>query len=98
MKRFVCVREEQILLLGEEEIMEHLLQGHIFDEIFELGREMELQIRLVPSKGKKADKLEKDSKSPVVDVDDSEEEDSSNGVTLTGRGRRKKSAQSEAVA
>lgn len=101
MKRFVCVREDQMMLLTEEEIMEHLLQGQIFDEIFELGREMELQIRLVPSKGKKAtEKPEKDFKASVVESEDvdTDDDESSNGVTLSTRGRRKKSSHSEAVA
>ena len=50
MKQYVCIREEQILVLTEEEIKEHLFDGVMFEDIYELGKGMEIQIRLVPSK------------------------------------------------
>lgn len=81
MKRFVCIREDEIALLTEEEITKKLLEGTMFDEIFELGRGMELQIRLVPAKKNKAKATSSD-----LGSDESTVEEKS-----TGRGKRKKS-------
>jgi len=89
MKRFVCIQEDDISLLTEEEITQQLLQGTMFDEIFELGRAMELQIRLVPSKKAKAkkDKPKADAKA------DAKAEDVSNGAAKSRSKRSKKSTQ-----
>ncbi|TNE47927.1 MAG: hypothetical protein EP343_17775 [Deltaproteobacteria bacterium] len=82
MKRYVCVREDEVLLLEEDEIIQHLLKGAMFDEIFELGKAMELQIRLVPSKNKntssKASTKETTASKASDDVDEPE---ASNGVS-----------------
>ena len=51
MKRYACIAKEQIQLLTEEEITAHLLRGgEMFESIIELGREMEIQIKLIPSR------------------------------------------------
>ncbi|MCB9637667.1 MAG: hypothetical protein H6728_17590 [Myxococcales bacterium] len=53
MKRYACIVEDQIQIKTEEEITEHLLGGgEMFEQIIELGREMEIQIKLVPSSNK----------------------------------------------
>lgn len=51
-KQYACLREGRIVLLTEEEIKQHLLRGEMFEQIFEIGREMEIQIKLVPSSKK----------------------------------------------
>jgi hypothetical protein len=54
MKRYACLFGETIQIKTEEEITEHLLSGgEMFEQIIELGREMEIQIKLVPSSGPK---------------------------------------------
>lgn len=94
MKRYVCIREEQVLLLFEEEITQHLLKGQMFDEIFELGREMELQIRLVPSKSKKkTNKTAPEADEVEESIEESVDVEGSNGVR---KGRRKKSTSASA--
>ncbi len=95
MKRYVCVREEQILLLSNEEITQHLLKGQMFDEIFEVGREMELQIRLVPSKSAKKN-ISKTAPEADVAEEKEPEVEAANGVAR--KGRRKKASQTEASA
>lgn len=96
MKRYVCVRNDEVLLLEETEIIQHLLKGAMFDEIFEVGKEMELQIRLVPSKGKKKNvKTEEVNEATEVAVE--EEAPASNGVSAK-RGRRSSKKMAEASA
>lgn len=50
MKQYACVREGQVEILTEEDITTQTLQGTVFEQIFELGKEMEIQIRLVNKK------------------------------------------------
>ena len=87
MKRFVCIREDEIALLTEEEITQKLLEGTMFDDIFELGRGMELQIRLVPSKKAKA--KSKENCEPTEKTTETEK--------TSGRGKRGKKASAEVV-
>lgn len=51
MKQFVCIREGQIQILNEEEIVERVKKGEFFQTYFEIGREMELVIKLAPKTG-----------------------------------------------
>ncbi len=51
MKQFVCMREGQIQILSEEEIVERIKKGEFFQTYFEVGREMELLIKLAPKGG-----------------------------------------------
>ncbi len=82
MTRYVCVREDEVLLLEEDEIIQHLLKGAMFDEIFELGKAMELQIRLVPSKKKNTDKKASTKETTASKAsDDVDEPEASNGVS-----------------
>ena len=85
MKRFVCIQEDDIRLLNEEEITQQLLQGTMFDEIFELGRPMELQIRLVPAKKTK-------DKAPQEEEEETKAETKSSNGVAKGRGKRSKKA------
>jgi hypothetical protein len=94
MKQFVCMRDGEIALLTEEEITQRLLEGTMFDEIFELGRGMELQIRLVPAK-----KTKKQAKAKTDDVDNTDDDDEveeaeekENGAAKPARGKRKKAS------
>lgn len=97
MKRYVCISDNEITLLNEEEITTQLLQGTMFDEIFELGRAMELQIRLVPAKKTKKTKSQTDDTDVDVDVDDDEEDEPivGNGATKT-KSKKKKSSRASA--
>ncbi len=83
-KRYICIREEDVEVLTEEQIKEKLLEGIKFDEIFEMGREMEVQIRLVPAKNKRSKR--EDVKDNASEEEDVEEE----RPAPTPRGRRKK--------
>ena len=77
MKQYVCIREEQILVLTEEEIRDHLFKGVMFEDIYELGRGMELQIRLVPAK-----------KTNVNKDDNGKEEDAEEGRSKRSRSKK----------
>lgn len=74
-KRYACIQEDSVAVLTEEEITQQLIEGEAYDEIFELGRKMEIQIRLVPVKKEKSSK------------DESHKEEI---LSVTGRGRKKK--------
>ena len=50
MKQYVCIREGNVQILNEEEIVERTKQGEFFQTYFEVGREMEIQIKLAPKK------------------------------------------------
>lgn len=97
LKRYACVNEDQILLLTEEEITQHLLEGIMFEEIIELGRTMEVQIRLVPAGKTKKSKSKTPSAKEAKPDKDEEEEDTAkaNGVS---RSKSKKKAQTQASA
>jgi hypothetical protein len=48
MKQYVCIREGNIQILSEEEIVQRTKQGEFFQSYFEVGREMEIMIKLAP--------------------------------------------------
>jgi len=50
MKKYVCMREGQVEILTDEQITEKTKVGEFFKEYFELGKEMELVIKLLPKK------------------------------------------------
>ncbi len=50
MKKYVCMREGQVEILTDEQITEKTKAGEFFKEYFELGKEMELVIKLLPKK------------------------------------------------
>ena len=56
MKQYICIREGNIELLKEEELVEKTKNGEFFQSYFEVGREMEISIKLVPKKKPGADK------------------------------------------
>ena len=91
-KRYVCSRDDEIKILDEEEITQHLLDGVMFDEIFELGREMEVQIRLVPA-GKT--KKTKKTKNTEDTEDNNTKTEKENGVGKTSGRKRKSQASAE---
>ncbi len=56
MKKYACITKEgKIEILTEEQILQFLLQGVLFEEIYELGKKMEIQIKLVPAKKNSSD-------------------------------------------
>jgi len=85
-KQYVCIQENQSQVLTEEEITENLLQGVKFEEIFEIGREMEVQIRLVPAKSKA--KSKKITESEPVEKETKEIKETQE--PQTSRSRKKK--------
>jgi hypothetical protein len=97
MKRFVCVREDQTMLLTEEEITQHLLNGQMFEEIYELGRQMELQIRLVPAR-KTSNRGRSDDSDLDDDNDDDLQEVDEIPVSETTRAPRKRKKTADAPA
>lgn len=50
MKQYICMREGNIELLTEEELVAKTKKGEFFQSYFEVGREMEISIKLVPKK------------------------------------------------
>lgn len=50
MKQFICMKENHIEILTEEQITERTKGGVFFQQYYEIGREMELMIKLVPKK------------------------------------------------
>ncbi len=64
MKQYVCIREGNVQILNEEEIVERTKQGEFFQTYFEVGREMEIQIKLAPKKIAGATTAKKKANSP----------------------------------
>lgn len=94
MKQFACIIDEKVTVLNEEEVTEHILQGERFEHIFELGREMEIQIRLVPTKktaAKKAKPLAENEEKAEADGTDEAEEAETNGVSATTKAKKRRS-------
>lgn len=60
MKNYVCIKENQIDILSEEQITEKVKAGEFYKEYFEIGKEMELVIKLI------AKSQVKKPKKPVV--------------------------------
>ena len=54
-KKFVCISQDKAEILTEDEVAARALEGEVYDQMYEVGREMELQIRLVPKKSKAAE-------------------------------------------
>ncbi|MEW6536057.1 MAG: hypothetical protein AB1454_10610 [Candidatus Auribacterota bacterium] len=50
MKQYICIKEGSVVILTEDEISEKTRAGEFFQQYYELGREMELMIKLVPRK------------------------------------------------
>jgi hypothetical protein len=48
MKQFICIREGQIQILSEEDLIGKIKNGEFYQTYFEVGREMDLLIKLVP--------------------------------------------------
>lgn len=67
MKRYVCIKEGTIEMLSEEEIIERTKNGEFFQEYFEVGREMEIMIKLSPKKSTSSSSSKKKSSSKASD-------------------------------
>ncbi len=50
MKQFICIKDDHIEILNEEQITEKTKNGEFYKSYFEVGREMELMIKLVAKK------------------------------------------------
>lgn len=50
MKQYVCIKEGTIEILNEDQIGEKTRNGEFYQTYFELGREMQLMIKLIPKK------------------------------------------------
>ena len=91
-KRYACIREEKVVIITEAEITERVLGGERFDDIFEVGRQMEIQIRLVPTKKSDVKKAKKAAAAEAVaeEVEEVEEDEGEEEEKPKSRSRKKK--------
>ena len=48
MKQYVCVTDGKTEILSEEQITEKVKAGQFYQQYYEIGKEMELVIKLIP--------------------------------------------------